>query len=279
MHQLGQWLWEGIVAEQDIDKAFGLISRSAQMEYSYAMESLGAMYLVGAGCDRNFETALYWYKRSKETSQYCYAFWPSAIGKVSLGAYEFVSEFSVEINGASFEASNEFLERLNLRRHELRARLIDKQLAMIEATPKFWGKIMNRWSLPFQGAISGCSLIFSGNEIIDQIGWSDGWNDVIWIEMSELSGAGSPCSYGELRSFSVNNSGDKVNLDNAVCDAIRDAYIGRNSSAPADSQPELAAVDDSKSGPIELHLTSTSVSFEAKLVYRGGHELFSHFVC
>ena len=119
MHQLGQLLWEGVAVHADVEKAFRNISEAVAVGHSPAMTSLGAMSMVGAGCERNFATALNWYRRRSET-------WDGMsdirIGRVGLTDYEFRSAFSLEINSRRLEAPDSVLERFNHWRLESKAK-------------------------------------------------------------------------------------------------------------------------------------------------------------
>ncbi len=271
MHQLGQLLWEGVAVYADEEKAFRYISEAVAMGYSPAMTSLGAMCMVGAGCEKSFAAALNWYCRRRET-------WdgmPSIrIGRVGLNDNEFRSEFSLELNGRRLVAPDSVLERFNHWRLESKAKFIDKQSAILEKDPNALGGVSKR-HLPFKGYIGGSCLRISGSKEIEKIGFrEDSIGSEFWIRWSEFSGAGLPIGFGDLTSL------DSLPLDEV--EGIRNAYITQiNSKHQGLIEKFSARMGLSSTRPelqeeFELQLIGSSVHRETKLLC-AGVEVFSKY--
>jgi hypothetical protein len=272
IHQLGQLLWEGVAVHADEEKAFRYISEAVALGHSPAMTSLGAMCMVGAGCDKNFAAALNLYHRRRET-------WdgmPSIrIGRVGLNDNEFRSEFSLEMNGRRLVAPDSVLEKFNHWRLESKAKFIDKQSATLEKNPNALGGVSKR-QLPFKGYIGGSCLRITGSKQIEKIGFREELiGSEFWISWSEFSGAGVPISLGDLTSL------NSLPLDEV--EGIRNAYAThvkskrhRSIIAKFLARLNLPSIRPEPQYEFELQLIGSSVHRETKLLC-AGNEVFSKY--
>lgn len=220
MHLLGHALWEVVEDSADVDRAFVLISEAAAMGLPSAMASLGAMYMVGAGCKRSFEEALKWYQRSENAWDGWDEFAPR-LGRVGLRDYEFRSSFSLKINDRNLRAPVHVLENLNQWQLALKAAFIDAQLAILSEKKSFGG-VTNRWDLPFKGHVGGERLFVFGSEKIEKIGFREDWLGVkseFWMSWSEFPDAGKPVGLAELTSLA-----EPFEID---APRIREAYLAQ----------------------------------------------------
>lgn len=280
MHQMGQWLWEGIAVEPDVKEAFHLISSAVAMGHSQAMESLGAMYLVGAGCDRNFNTARYWYAQRELTNQEASDQSLVHIGGVGLKHMEFRPDFEFKINGTIFKATDIVLEKLNLGLIQLKASLVEKQLSMIQKDPQKWQSVMRIERLPWRCFIGSPEIILAGKNLIEEVGTSDGWGNVSWLPLADFSNISERPSLSEFDSLSVGREGHEWKLDTNVCRAIRVAYNTQNDANPSDHLMQvntcsvLPTASAVMTAPIELHVGYG----RSRLVFRGGQEIYSSYI-
>jgi hypothetical protein len=271
LHQLGQLLWEGIAVQADEGKAFRYISEAVSMGHSPAMTSLGAMYMVGAGCEKSFAAALNWYRRGRETWDKM----PSIqFGRVGLNKYEFRSEFNLELNGRRLVAPDSVLERFNHWRLESKAKFIDKQSATLEKNPNALGGVSKR-QLPFKGYIGGSCFRISGAKHIEKIGFREELiGSEFWVNWSEFLGAGLPISFGDLTSLD--------NLPTDEVQGIRNAYITQINSKHQGliekilAQLGLPSIFPEQEEEFELQLIESSVHRETKLLC-AGVEVFSKY--
>lgn len=219
---LGHALWEGISDSPDINRAFCLTSEAAATGYSSAMTFLGAMHMVGAGCRKDFDEALKWYRLGREAEDGCDLLSPR-LRKAGLMCYEFRDSFSLRINDRNLEAPVDVLEKLNHWRLDLKARFIDAQQEILSRNPGIWD-ITSPWDLPFKGYIGGSYLRVSGENTIEKIGYREdfvGVKSEFWMSWSDFPDAGSPIELGQLSELQGISESD--------VSGIRKAYLGRPS--------------------------------------------------
>lgn len=281
MHLLGYFLWAGDTIEQNVDEAFSLISEAANSGHSPAMVTLGAMYLSGAGCDKNFDLACYWYKKREECWSKLFAFNDVLLTRVGLNEHEFRWEFVIEINGVRYEASKTLLERHNDWLLASKNRVIDKQLAMLERKPNCLGVGKN--SLPYK--MGGSQLILAGEGSISQVGWKRGWtNEEVWVELSDFESQHvGNTSFGEITTFKIIENGYESNLTPEDAEAVRNAYKNRGRPAYTKFFRKLLekikpiSKHNKNDKLLELHIGGSGLGSYVKLKYRDGDELYSVF--
>ena len=65
---LGLIFYEGEIMEENLEKAFHWIKKSADQEYSKAQFYLGMMYFCGHGIEKDYYQSFSWLKKSAEQS-------------------------------------------------------------------------------------------------------------------------------------------------------------------------------------------------------------------
>ncbi len=65
---LGLIFYEGEKMEENLEKAFYWIKKSAEQEYSQAQFYVGMMYFCGHGIEKNYDQSFIWLKKSADQS-------------------------------------------------------------------------------------------------------------------------------------------------------------------------------------------------------------------
>lgn len=281
MHLLGYFIWEGDIIDKNVDEAFSLISEAANSGHSPAMVSLGAMYLSGAGCEKDFDLACYWYKKREECWSKLFAFNDICLKRVGLNEFEFRWEFAIEINGVRYEVPKLLLESHNDWLLATKNRVIDKQLEMLERKPNFLG--VGKKSLPYK--MGGAQLILAGKKGITQIGWKRGWiNEEYWVELRDFEcHKFGNTNFDEIMTLKIIENGYESELMPQDAEAVRCSYQNRENIATSTFFQKLlkkfgyANKDKINHEIIELHIGGTSLGSCVNLKYKDGADLYSVF--
>ena len=271
MTQLGELLWHGIAVDSDVDRAFSLIRQAAEDGFSEAMISLGAMYLVGAGCPQSFDRALYWYQQRQATENQSS---DVITGPSTLSEYKFRLAFALDINGQRWTARLPLLERINLWQVEARLKTVAKQSAMLDRNSDAFAGTSKRL-LPFAGA-SGDALdiILAGPGELTKVGLHNGWiNETFWFDLAEMDGPYEPPSLGTLTAIGTASPDIVHGIRMAYCRKVRWHRSGANALLRL-----VRGRSSEKTLWFELHLGRSSVSIESKLLC-GGETLYSRLEC
>jgi hypothetical protein len=211
-------LWHGYGVSKDVEQAFALAKEASDLGDLNALVLLASMHFEGAGCERNFTTALDLIKRFNNESPYIP--YRLQINEVGPGYFDLRTEFMIRVNGSQATASIEMLEKLVLWFVKSKRKVITIQTAILDRNPDALGGTSYR-KLPFKGAIGGSTFMLKGTNTITHVGLDISWiGEQIWFDTSLFCGWPKDLSFGDLNDFEF----DCSNVPISELKAIQKAF-------------------------------------------------------